>query len=170
MSEIRNTMSHQHDYHFLPSRKLEGYFICPDFDRDTKQWELFIASVRDEAVISRETNLQRGDVLAILASVGRLSYGESIQECLKVAQEIRAELKHDFSGLIYRDCHMNLFSHPSGDYSVELEPGMGTTVAAMRMTCGEDAYTVLTGLVWALKSGYLVRPAAKGTTAVRVIA
>jgi hypothetical protein len=154
----RNNMKKQHIYSFLPRRYIGDVTTatsCSVIPKISVSWELIICQKGKPDISIGD--LKRGAVLVYLACLGSLRYGYSLRECLDAAEEIIQEVTSPaVPGFVYKGVRLDMFFQTDGVYTIELEPGQGTTVAVMRYDTGDGAYETIMGLLTALRTGYLV--------------
>lgn len=90
----------------------------------------------------------RVEALIYLACFTRLDFYDSIEGCVKRALEILADMKrNEYGQMEYRGLAFMLDFGNSGDFSLELNPGVGTTACRMILSDAKSAYSVLYGLL-----------------------
>ena len=133
-------MTHNHhDYLFLPQRQVFSCFA--HFDQEEGRVQL--RDGKDEHTVNVP---DRARGLLLLSLVGRIPYGDSLEKILKLYWKLEPEVSYDF-GLNYRGVRFSVSFHPSGEFEVEVEPGMGTTICRIRVGSGEAAYEVVMGMI-----------------------
>lgn len=88
--------------------------------------------------------LTRMETLIYLAMLCTLPFLASLEDVLDRAAAMCKDLDHNTH---YKGCRFNIFFHLNGEWGLEFEPGMGTTVSRMTFTTQGDALQALMGIL-----------------------
>lgn len=146
-------MPHQH---YLPMYEIKGYRVFAT-KTDERLWKVEARDLQGKVVRTRAP-LSRMSTLVYLSLFGRLSYFDSLEKIEEKTDQMLQHITTVSGSERFAGVDFEVFYFPTENtWSLEFEPGMGTTQAAMNFRLFEDCLDAVMGVVHLLANKYLVR-------------